>query len=145
MNREFPKIIYGTAWKKDATTRLVHEAVQIGFRAIDTANQPKHYQEALVGEALLALSSEGISRDQLFLQTKFTPADGQDRGIPYDPRADLASQVRQSFASSLRHLHVEYLDSYLLFSFLLPIFFRGLRTIDLACRQPPVWRSALRL
>ena len=65
-----PTFIYGTAWKKDATTELVQTAVKAGFNAIDTANQPKHYSEWLVGEALEALASEGIRRDSLFLQTK---------------------------------------------------------------------------
>ncbi len=109
-----PSFIYGTAWKKDATADLVKMAVRAGFKAIDTANQPKHYQEPLVGEALKALASEGIRRDSLFLQTKFTPIDGQDHRVPYDPQAGLQEQVRQSFESSLQHLNTDYLDSYLL-------------------------------
>ena len=67
-----PSFMYGTAWKKEATTELVQLAVASGFRAIDTANQLIHYQEALVGEALQALEQQGIKRDTLFLQTKFT-------------------------------------------------------------------------
>lgn len=109
-----PSIIYGTAWKEGATTELVKTAVAAGFRAIDTANQPKHYQESLVGEALVALGSQGVSRDNLFLQTKFTSADGQDYRIPYDPNANLHTQVWQSFNSSLKNLHTDYVDSYLL-------------------------------
>jgi diketogulonate reductase-like aldo/keto reductase len=109
-----PTFIYGTAWKKDATTQLVQTAVKAGFNAIDTANQPKHYSESLVGDALEALSREGISRESLFLQTKFTPLDGHDERVPYDPQADLKSQVRQSFESSLRHLKTDHVDSYLL-------------------------------
>jgi diketogulonate reductase-like aldo/keto reductase len=108
-----PSFIYGTAWKKDATTELVKAAVKAGFKAIDTANQPKHYSEALVGEALAALAGE-VSRDSLFLQTKFTPLDGQDERAPYDPQADLTTQVRQSFESSLKHLKTDRVDSYLL-------------------------------
>ena len=38
-------IIYGTAWKKERTAELVVAAVLAGFRGIDTACQPKHYQE----------------------------------------------------------------------------------------------------
>ena len=38
-------IIYGTAWKKERTAELVIAAVLAGFRGIDTACQPKHYQE----------------------------------------------------------------------------------------------------
>jgi diketogulonate reductase-like aldo/keto reductase len=109
-----PSFMYGTAWKEEATAQLVQLAVASGFRAIDTANQLIHYQEALVGEALQTLHKEGIERDSLFLQTKFTSADGQDHRTPYDASADLTTQVRQSFDSSLNHLCAEYLDSYVL-------------------------------
>lgn len=54
-----PNFMYGTAWKKAATKELVQLAVASGFRAIDTANQLVHYEEARVGEALHALSSKG--------------------------------------------------------------------------------------
>jgi diketogulonate reductase-like aldo/keto reductase len=109
-----PSFLYGTAWKKDATAQLVQLAVTCGFRAIDTANQLIHYQEALVGEALQALAKQGIPRDTLFLQTKFTPVNGQDHRTPYDASADLTTQVRQSFDSSLTHLGTDYVDSYVL-------------------------------
>lgn len=109
-----PSFMYGTAWKKEATTQFVFQAVEAGFTAIDTANQLIHYQEALVGDALLTLAKQGITREQLFLQTKFTPVSGQDHRTPYDPSTDLTSQVQQSFRSSLDHLHTEYLDSYVL-------------------------------
>ena len=39
----------GRAWKKEATTHLVQQAVAAGFTGIDTANQLIHYQEVLVG------------------------------------------------------------------------------------------------
>ena len=109
-----PSFMYGTAWKKEATTQLVQLAVAAGFTAIDTANQLIHYQEALVGEALLALAKQGVPRDRLFLQTKFTSTNGQDHRTPYDASADLTTQVIQSFDSSLAHLHTDYLDSYVL-------------------------------
>ena len=113
-NIPLPAWMYGTAWKKGATTELVKLAVQSGFTAIDTANQLIHYQEALVGEALLALQQEGVRREALFLQTKFTPVDGQDHRTPYDASANLTTQVEQSFESSLNHLHTDYIDSYVL-------------------------------
>jgi diketogulonate reductase-like aldo/keto reductase len=109
-----PSFMYGTAWKEEATTELVQLAVTSGFRAIDTANQLIHYQEALVGDALQALEQKGIARETLFLQTKFTSVDGQDHRTPYDASADLTTQVRQSFDSSLTHLCTEYMDSYVL-------------------------------
>ena len=109
-----PSFMYGTAWKEGSTTHLVQLAVASGFRAIDTANQLIHYREDLVGEALLALDKQGVKRDTLFLQTKFTPVNGQDHRTPYDASADLTTQVRQSFDSSLNHLHTDYVDSYVL-------------------------------
>jgi diketogulonate reductase-like aldo/keto reductase len=122
-----PSFMYGTAWKKEATTQLVQLAVASGFRAIDTANQLIHYQEAAVGEALQRLEKKGIKRDTLFLQTKFTPVEGQGGRTPYDPSADLTTQVRQSFDSSLAHLHTDYLDSYVLHA---PYSRRGLGQAD---------------
>jgi diketogulonate reductase-like aldo/keto reductase len=113
-SNKFPSFIYGTAWKEDATANLVETAVSTGFSAIDTANQPRHYQEHLVGEALLRLAGKGINRGDLFLQSKFTPANGHDQRIPYDPTENLTTQVRQSFESTLKNLHTDHLDSYLL-------------------------------
>ena len=113
-NVPVPSFMYGTAWKKEATTQLVQLAVAAGFTAIDTANQLIHYQEALVGEALQALAQQGVTRDRLFLQTKFTSTNGQDHRTPYDASANLTTQVMQSFDSSLVHLHTDYLDSYVL-------------------------------
>lgn len=110
-----PAFLYGTAWKEARTAELVRLALGAGFRGIDTANQRKHYVEAAVGEAVAeTLARGGLTREDLFLQTKFTSRGGQDSRLPYDPRADLASQVRQSFESSLEHLRTTYVDSYLL-------------------------------
>jgi diketogulonate reductase-like aldo/keto reductase len=122
-----PTFIYGTAWKEDATTELVVRAVGAGFRAIDTANQPWHYSEPLVGEALKMIAEAGVARSTLFIQTKFTPVDGHDHRVPYDPELELKDQVAQSFESSLRHLHTDYLDSYLLHG---PYSSRGLGNSD---------------
>jgi len=113
-NVPLPSFMYGTAWKKEATTRLVQSAVGAGFTAIDTANQLIHYDEARVGEALNALGEKGIKRESLFLQTKFTSVNGQDHRTPYDASSDLTTQVNQSFDSSLKHLHTDYIDSYVL-------------------------------
>ena len=122
-----PSFMYGTAWKKEATTQLVQLAVASGFRAIDTANQLIHYQEALVGEALQALERQGIERRSLFLQTKFTPVGGQGGQPPYDPGADITTQVKQSFDGSLAHLRTDYVDSYVLHA---PDSRRGLGAAD---------------
>jgi diketogulonate reductase-like aldo/keto reductase len=108
-----PKMMYGTAWKEDRTEGLVGAAIAVGFTAIDTANQRKHYHEAGVGAALASRWARG-ERKRFFLQTKYTFARGQDHRLPYDPDAPIATQVAQSFASSLEHLGVERIDSYLL-------------------------------
>lgn len=110
-----PPLLYGTAWKEERTTGLVQKAVLHGFRGIDTACQPKHYNEAGVGQALKLLKAQGIEREELFLQTKFTPLDGQDpTRVPYDPSASLDKQVQQSFGASLKNLGVSTIEALLL-------------------------------
>ncbi len=107
--------LYGTAWKEDRTPSLTELALRMGFRAIDTANQRRHYFEEGVGQGLSAAYRAGfVTRNDLFLQTKFTCQRGQDHRLPYDPAASLALQVAQSMASSLAHLATDHLDSYVL-------------------------------
>ncbi len=65
---KIPKFIYGTAWKKERTADLVYQAIKAGFRAIDTAAQPKHYNEKGVGEGIRRAIEEGIvKREDLFV------------------------------------------------------------------------------
>jgi diketogulonate reductase-like aldo/keto reductase len=110
-----PDFLYGTAWKEDRTPALVELALRTGFRAIDTANQRRHYFEEGVGQGLAAAYRAGVvTRDDLFLQTKFTYRPGQDHRLPYDPAASLSVQVAQSLASSLEHLATDHVDSYVL-------------------------------
>lgn len=101
-----PPFIYGTAWKKDSTTTLVRKALDAGFVAIDTANQPRHYREDLVGEALRDAYEYGTTkREDLFVQTKFTAPAGQDlSSIPYDPNSSLSEQLSTSLQGSLTNL-----------------------------------------
>jgi diketogulonate reductase-like aldo/keto reductase len=110
-----PEFIYGTAWKEDRTAGLVELALRAGFRAIDTANQRRHYFEAGVGEGLDAAYRAGVvTRAELFLQTKFTYQRGQDHRLPYDPSSSMAVQVAQSLDSSLEHLGTDYVNSFVL-------------------------------
>ncbi|MGZ4955715.1 MAG: aldo/keto reductase family protein [Methylobacter sp.] len=112
-----PRIIYGTAWKKDRTAALVEQAVGVGFRGIDTACQPKHYNEAGVGDGVAACLHNGLDRSELYLQSKFTSLSGQDpQQVPYDPKAGLSEQVAQSFQTSLKNLQTPYLDCLVLHS-----------------------------
>ncbi|KAI8824468.1 aldo/keto reductase [Fimicolochytrium jonesii] len=126
-----PRFLYGTAWKKDETHSLVKTAILQGFRGIDTACQPKHYNEPQVGNAIAEVTqNHNIPRSELFIQTKFTSLDGQDPlRIPYDKHATLEEQVTQSFNVSLKNLKVSYIDSLVLHS--------PMRTLEDTLR---VWR-----
>lgn len=109
-----PPVLYGTAWKKERTKELVLAALRVGFRGVDTACQPKHYNEAGVGEAV---AQSGLPREDVYLQTKFTPLAGQDPArLPYDSDAPLEEQVRQSVAVSKRNLRTTYIDCLVLHS-----------------------------
>ncbi|MGN7612370.1 aldo/keto reductase family protein [Magnetococcales bacterium HHB-1] len=131
-----PQLLYGTAWKKERTAALVTEAIQSGFRGIDTACQPKHYHEKGVGEGMAAaLQSMSLTRDDLYLQSKFTSLGGQDlQRIPYDPQADLSTQVSQSFQKSLDNLQTSYLDALVLHS-----------PLSTFAKTKTVWRAMERL
>jgi diketogulonate reductase-like aldo/keto reductase len=110
-----PDFLYGTAWKQDRTATLTELALHAGFRAVDTANQRRHYNEAGVGEGLRTAYRAGIAtRADLFLQTKFTYPRGQDHRVPYNPAASVTVQVAQSLASSLEHLATDHVDSFML-------------------------------
>ncbi|KAI3340431.1 NADP-dependent oxidoreductase domain-containing protein [Ustulina deusta] len=118
-----PRLLYGTAWKKEATGDLVVKALTAGFRGVDTAAQPRHYNEALVAAGIREVVSKGIvKREDLFIQTKFTPISGQDlHNMPYDPKAPLEEQVHASVSSSLAHFTFDdsadaYIDSLVLHS-----------------------------
>ncbi|MDB5385471.1 MAG: Aldo/keto reductase [Planctomycetaceae bacterium] len=130
---QVPRFLYGTAWKEDATQGLVEMALRQGFRGIDTANQRRHYHEVAVGRGIQAAIKLGVVvRDDLFVQTKFTFQRSQDHRLPYDPQASISTQVEQSFASSLEHLGLERIDSYVLHG---PILKAGLAAADLEAWQ----------
>src|SRR5512133_2915604 len=97
MPAPIPDFLYGTAWKEERTAALTELAIRSGFRAIDTANQRKHYVEEGAGAGIAVAVRAGlVTRDDLFLQTKFTYLTGQDHRLPYDPAAPFAAQVAQS-------------------------------------------------
>lgn len=109
-----PLQIYGTAWKKERTADLVELAFEKGFRGVDTACQPKHYKEPLVGEGI---KRSGVNRSEVFIQTKFTPYGGQDpEDCPYDPALSLEDQIKTSLSVSLKNFDTDYLDSLVLHS-----------------------------
>lgn len=96
--------MYGTAWKKLDTSRLVTLALNNGFKGIDTACQPKHYHEPGVGDALV-----NFNREEIFLQTKFTSINGQDpTSCPYDKNLPLEQQITTSFEVSCNIIGESY-------------------------------------
>merc|ERR1719291_80496 len=111
-----PVLKYGTAWKKDRTAELVYEAIKAGFRHVDTACQPRHYNEKQVGEGWKRAAEElGLEREDLWLQTKFSGLDAHDEGTePYDVGAPLEERVRQSLQTSIENLQSSYLDSFIM-------------------------------
>lgn len=137
-NVPIPCMLYGTAWKKERTADLVALALEKGFRGIDTACQPKHYEEALVGEGLKRFYQTGGKREDLFIQTKFTPLSGQDtQRLPYDAKATLEEQIIASCNVSKHNLCTEYLDSLLLHSPLFPYAYlqRAWQTLEQLCEK----------
>jgi diketogulonate reductase-like aldo/keto reductase len=107
-----------TAWKKEQTATYVAQAIRAGFRFIDTACQPKHYNEAGVGEGWTTAAAElSLTRKDFFLQTKYTSIGGQDpTNVPYHPTDPLPLQVQTSLQVSLKNLRTDYLDSLVLHS-----------------------------
>ncbi|GAA5988533.1 hypothetical protein JCM11641_003306 [Rhodosporidiobolus odoratus] len=111
-----PPMLYRTAWKGPVTSSLVVEAFRKGLGGSTPLANPS---QPGVGDALQILKTQdGINREDIWLQTKFTPIDGQDptKPLPYDPQAALTDQVHQSLATSLRELRTPYLDALILHS-----------------------------
>ncbi|CRK10412.1 hypothetical protein BN1723_009136, partial [Verticillium longisporum] len=100
-----PRLLYGTAWKQGRTTPLVLAALRSGFRGVDTAAQPLHYREDLVGAALqqhLASPSAAggpVPREPIFVQTKFSPNQATT-GDDLDPPQHLASPSSAASAAT---------------------------------------------
>ena len=69
---QIPPFVYGTAWKKERTATLVALALHAGFRGVDTAAQPRHYQEDLVGDGVRQVLAEGaLKRADLYVSSLF--------------------------------------------------------------------------
>ena len=110
-----PRLLYGTAWKEDETQRLTELALRQGFRGIDTANQRRHYHEAAVGQAIAARSRAAWWPGTTCSCRPSSPSGGaRITACPTTPTPRSRIQVEQSFASSLEHLGVAVIDSYLL-------------------------------
>lgn len=91
--------------EKERTAELTAQAIRAGYRAIDTANQEKHYNEAGAGDGVAAA---GLDRHELWLQSKFSHGQWKNSELSF------REQVKASVAASLEHLGTDYLDSLLL-------------------------------
>lgn len=94
---EMPLLGLGT-WKMpegEDTVRIIREALDMGYRHIDTAKM--YGNEKSVGEAV---RGSGISREEIFITTKLLPAD--------------IFRPREAFEESLARLGLPYVDLYLI-------------------------------
>ncbi len=83
--------------KPEETENVVLEALQAGYRSIDTA--AAYYNEEAVGRAI---KQSGIPREELFITTKLWICDAG-----YE-------SAKKAFAESLEKLGLDYLDLYLI-------------------------------
>lgn len=81
----------------EETERVVTDALEVGYRHIDTA--AAYGNEEGVGRAI---ARSGIARDDLFVTTKLWIVDGGEQG------------ARRAFESSLERLGLGYVDLYLI-------------------------------
>jgi 2,5-diketo-D-gluconate reductase A len=81
----------------EQTQRTVEQALEVGYRHIDTAQM--YGNEAEVGAAIAA---SGIARDELYVTTKLN----NDNHLPED--------ARRSFAESLEKLGLDHVDLFLI-------------------------------
>ena len=96
---EMPILGFGVFQVTDAEVceRSVYEAVQVGYRLIDTA--ASYLNEDAVGRAI---KSSGVTREELFVTTKLWI---QDAGY---------ERTKKAFEKSLHRLQLDYLDLYLI-------------------------------
>jgi len=96
---EIPILGFGVFQVTDADVceRSVYEAIQAGYRLIDTA--ASYLNEEAVGRAI---KSSGVARAELFVTTKLWI---QDAGY---------ERAKKAFEKSLHRLQLDYLDLYLI-------------------------------
>ena len=95
---EIPRLGLGTAGAgDDDTRRRVRQAIDVGYRLIDTA--ARYENEVGVGQGV---ADAGVPRSEIFLSTKLR---GADQGY---------ESTRKALDASLRRLGMDYVDLYLI-------------------------------
>jgi 2,5-diketo-D-gluconate reductase A len=95
---DIPQLGLGTARVSDEETRrIVREALEVGYRFIDTA--ASYENERGVGQGI---ADSGLPRDQVFVSTKLR---GSEQG---------RESARQALRSSLDRLGLDHVDLYLI-------------------------------
>lgn len=120
-----PAMIYGTAYKRHATSEIVERALRAGFLGVDTATfEGKRYNDTGVGEALSRVNSSSYIQLKIHHIRK---------------RRDVSTRtiVSHSFARGLENLGVDRVDVLLL---------RGpspqaLKTGKLSSEDVEAWRT----
>ena len=93
-----PRLGYGSAEIAPTVTeqtKIIRDAIDVGYRLIDTANI--YHTERAVGKAI---KESGISRDDFFVSTKIWNTDAR-KG---------RKEIIKDFEESLRRLDMEYVD-----------------------------------
>ena len=96
---EMPALGFGVFQVRDLAEceRSVTDAIEVGYRLIDTA--ASYLNEEAVGRGL---KNSGVSREQLFVTTKLWVQDASYDG------------AKRAFSHSLERLQLDYLDLYLI-------------------------------
>jgi len=112
-----PPLVFGTGFRPQGRRGSVKAALAAGYRAIDTASSHKFHDEALDGNQLIdgLISKDGIaSIKEVFVQSKFTPAEWHVEPRPFNLEDGLQTRVMKSVLKSSQDLRVDVLDAYLL-------------------------------
>lgn len=85
------------------TQNAVYKALKAGYRQIDTAEIYKNEEDCGIGIEMF-LTETGLSRDKLFITSKFFPM----------PNGKNKNDVKDALKKSLKKLKLDYLDLYLI-------------------------------
>lgn len=121
--KSIPEIGLGTfPFQGKILADMVLSAAKIGYRLFDTADD--YRGETGIGTALSELSRIGLSREDLFIQTKISDnnAHGDEplKGVYFNPNSKFMRKhtveevVREKVCNSLHDLQTDYIDSILI-------------------------------